>query len=179
MTFGLGEHPQTAFTLREARHADSTALADIKRREEDALYHGYGTPEEHARGLVEFCSPGYIASLFDRSDTTVSVAITSRPVGLGAITLDTPAARIHALHVEMKGAGVGTALTSNLAQIAEAHGCTLLKCEVMEPNHNAMAFFSKIGFELNGRWRWSVTYSNVRLLELEVQPRSLRAVRRV
>lgn len=161
---GVGS-PKLPFRIRAAGAADAEALARLKHAEEDRTYWEYGTPGEHARGLLDFCSPEYVENLLLRDGTVFVAEQDSEPVGMVACGLEADHVWLNALYVSEKGAGIGKQLIATTAHYAEAQGRHAVRCEIFERNGIARRVFERFGFVRTGASRPSQTYSGVTLHE--------------
>jgi GNAT superfamily N-acetyltransferase len=152
--------------------------AALKRDLEDRTYRTFGSPEEHAAGLAEFCSETYLRILHDDPETFLHVAASDgRLVGLGAITREMDSARVHAIYVYAPARGVGSSLLAALLTHVSTWGTANVTCEVMEGNVAARRFFERRGFAEFGQ-RPSDTYSGQMLIRMRA-PADLLAVRTI
>lgn len=165
--------------LRVASLADAPALASIKRDVEDATYADLGTPEEHARGLTEFCSPEYLRVLIADQQTTVLLAeFAGEPVALCSVTRDAEAPpKLHAVYSRVRGRQVGLHLVSTAAKLIIAEHHDKIQCEIFEGNRSARRYFEALGFREVDK-RPSDTYESQQLIRFEAASISVDAVAR-
>lgn len=154
--------------VRVANMDDVEALAQLKRTVESRTYAQYGTPEEHARGLREFCSPSFVRGLI-RQGHVVKAEQGGALVGMGAMGQraarpdDSGRQWLQSVYCLWPGRGIGTAVADHLIESADPN--LPVYAETYERNRRARDFLESLGFVEVGR-RPSATYSRQALIIL-------------